>query len=587
MRISFSMDGVKNMDELYTYTVEKDRWGEDIATEHYCGDDYCEKIVKSVWDSLSAADWKHYKYIGSRDRIANETFILTAADDSQYQVSFAINTYRGKAARLEITLVAMETDTYDHRLESLKIALKNFLLPNWNQCTWLLDEQSAALCKEAYEKAFAVENTLRAFVSKVLIHFLGVNWLRKAGLEKNAASVDSLKGKFTQRVPEFDNINTDFLSMTLETLTSVVFQGIIYEDEIILSRNDYLQIQEMKEKGNIADFIKKRRSVYKRIWEDLFVPYVDDPAAFKAAVHNFIEDRNHIAHSKVLSWNAYQITLGDFSAITNLITSANTKFEQDETSDEVALTLEIEMEESQYDNEDYLRDRLSSETGIDILDEEEIKDWFDEVFHELYNSVYQQYHLDVCYDISDLSSNIGDLGFTISSPAVEDGSAKLKIIAEYSIDDDLGSDSTCEICVKRERGDEVCKAQIRFHNGDGYENEEGLMEAADSSEYDTVELDDLKEELFAAIESLNPYPEQLSTLVLENKGAVQFVGDCPCEQCGKCGVSINPDFLPIGKCCYCGFENEMVVCERCGELVNAVIAEQGFCPSCAACIEQQ
>ena len=114
----------------------------------------------------------------------------------------------------------------------------------------------------------------------------------------------------------------------------------------------------------------------------------------------------------------------------------------------------------------------------------------------------------------------------------------------YSIDDDLGSDSTCDICVKRENGDEVCKAQIRFHNGDGYENEEGLMEAADSSEYDTVELDDLKDELFAAIESLNPYPEQLSTLVLENKGAVQFVDDCPCEQCGKCGVSINPDFLP-------------------------------------------
>ena len=141
--------------------------------------------------------------------------------------------------------------------------------------------------------------------------------------------------------------------------------------------------------------------------------------------------------------------------------------------------------------------------------------------------------------------------------------------------------------MKRENGDEVCKAQIRFHNGDGYENEEGLMEAADSSEYDTVELDDLKDELFAAIESLNPYPEQLSTLVLENKGAVQFVDDCPCEQCGKCGVSINPDFLPIGKCCYCGFENEMVVCARCGEIVNAVIAEQDFCPSCAAYIERQ
>lgn len=586
MRISFSMDGVKNMDELYTYTLEKCRWGDDVTTEHYCGDDYCKRVVKNVWDNLPSADWKHYEYLGARERIANETFIFTAVDDSQYQVSFAINTYQGKAAHLEATLTATETGAYDHRLESLKIALKNSLLPNWYQCTWLLDEQSATLCKEAYEKAFAVENTLRAFASKVLIHFLGVNWLRKAGLEKNAASVDSLKIKFTQRVPEFDNINTDFLSMTLETLTGVMFNGVIYEDEIVLSRNDYAKIQKMKEKGNIADFIEKRRSVYKRIWEDLFVPYIDDPATFKVAVHDFIEDRNHIAHSKVLSWNAYQIVLRDFSTITNLITSADIKFEQDETSDEVALTLEIEMEELQ-DNEDYLRDRLSSETGIDILDEEEIKDWFDEIFHELYNSVYQQYHLDVCYDISDLSSDIGDLEFTISSPAVEDGSAKLKIIAEYSIDDDLGSDSICEICVKTEDGNEVCKAQIRFHNGNGYENEDGLMEAADSSEYDTVEMDDLKDELLAAIESLNPYPKKLSALALENKGAIQFVDDCPCEQCGKCGVSINPDFLPIGKCCYCGFENEMIECERCGEVVNAVTADQGFCPSCATYIEQQ
>lgn len=50
MRISFSMDGVKNMDELYTYTTEKGRWGEDIAIEHYCGDNYCKRVVKSVWD---------------------------------------------------------------------------------------------------------------------------------------------------------------------------------------------------------------------------------------------------------------------------------------------------------------------------------------------------------------------------------------------------------------------------------------------------------------------------------------------------------------------------------------------------------
>ena len=34
---------------------------------------------------------------------------------------------------------------------------------------------------------------------------------------------------------------------------------------------------------------------------------------------------------------------------------------------------------------------------MDILDEEEIINWFDEVLHDLFNIVYQQYHLDVCY----------------------------------------------------------------------------------------------------------------------------------------------------------------------------------------------
>lgn len=79
------------------------------------------------------------------------------------------------------------------KLESLKIALKDRLLRDWQQYTWLTDEQTAALCKSAYEKAFTIENNLRAFASKVLIHFLGVNWIKRAGLEKEAESVEALK----------------------------------------------------------------------------------------------------------------------------------------------------------------------------------------------------------------------------------------------------------------------------------------------------------------------------------------------------------------------------------------------------------
>ncbi len=573
MRISFSMDGIKNMDWLYTYTLENHPEFGDVRSEHYHGDDYCKNVIADMLKRLAASDWVEPKYLGSRKRIANETFILQSIDGSEYNISFGINTYNGEAARLEVTITAPETGCYDHKLEKLKIVLKNLLLPDWHQCTWLADEQSVALCKNAYEKTFEIENNLRAFASKVLIHFLGVDWIRKSGLEKEAESVDTLKEKFIQRVSEFDDINTDFLSMTLETLVKVMFEGIVYEEEITLSKQDYAKIQELgcksKVPGNrIAEYIKGRRITYKNIWNDLFAPYIDDQNAFKTAIHNFIEDRNHVAHSKILSWSAYQVILSDFAKIRSLILEADNKFVDNEASDEVVQTWEAEQEEVENDAE-YFRDRLASESGIDILDEDTIRDWFDEVLHELFNVIYQKYHLDVCYEISDfVTPDEKEIMFTISCPAVDDGSAKIEVSAEYYIDDDLGSDSICYISARYGDESEICKAEIRFHNGNGCESEEGIMEATESSEYDTLELDDFQDELLAAIESLNPYPKKLDALSYENKGTVQFVADFPCEQCGKFGVSIYKAFLPVGRCCYCGFENEMEECEHCSKLVD-------------------
>lgn len=592
MRILFSMDGIKNLDHLYTWTMEPSEEFGEIRTEHYHGDDYCKTVVADVLKILTSSEWAEHKHLGSHDRIANEAFALFSTLGLEYNISFAISTYNGEAARLEISITAPEMASYDQRLEDLKIALKNRLLPDWQECTWLVDEQSALLCKEAYAKAFSVENNLRAFASKVLIHFLGVNWIRRAGLEKEAESVEKLKNKFVQRVPEFDNINADFLSMTLETLVKVIFKGVIYKDDVVLNRQDYTETQRMGARkntsaSNLADFIRNRRTVDKRIWDDLFARYTDEHEKFKAAIHDFIEDRNHVAHSKMLSQRAYQMVLRNFDSLDSLISSANAKFENKETPHEVFQTWMAEQDEAEYERE-YYRERLAGETGMDILDKSEIENWFDDTLHELFGAVYQRYHLDICYEVSDFIAPAGGgIAFSVACPAVEDGSARIDINTEYSIDDDLGEDSICYIVAKNGVEEQVCKAEIHFHNGDGREGEEGIMEATDNSEYDVSELDDFRDELFNAIEALNPYPIQLDVLNYENKGAVQFVADFSCEQCGKHGVSINEAFLPIGRCCYCGFENELEKCERCGELVDTDTLERGFCPSCAAYVDKQ
>lgn len=592
MRISFSMDGIRNMDQLYTKTTEYNPELGETHVEHYHGDDYCKSVINDVLNTLTHTDLMKQKYLGSCGRIANENFVLLSSDASVYEISFEVNTYKGEAARLEITIIAPEIESYDHRLEKLKIALKNRLLPDWYQCTWLADEQAAELCKNAYEKTFVIENNLRAFASKVLIHFLGVDWIKKAGLEKEAESVNALKEKFVKRVSDFDNINTDFLSMTLETLIGIMFKGVVYQDNIILNRQEYKNIQLMgtgkkATENNIAKYIKSLRTVDTQIWDNLFIPYIDDPDAFKIVAHDFIEDRNHVAHSKVLTWSAYQVILRDFEKMNSLILSADARFEHEETSDEVIQTWQVEHETDEY-KRGYYRERLANETGMDILNEDKIKNWFDEVLHNLFDLVYQRYHFDICYEISDLvlPSESG-IVFSISCPVVEDGSAKIDIISEYSIEDDLGEDSVCYIVAKDGAERDISKVEVRFHNGHGYEGEEGIMEVTDNTEYYTSELDNFQNDLFDAIESLNPYLKKLDALSYENKGAVQFVADFPCEQCGKLGVSIDESFLAVGRCCYCGYENELVKCVRCGKMVNAYLIENDLCPSCADYINSQ
>lgn len=45
------------------------------------------------------------------------------------------------------------------------------------------------------------------------------------------------------------------------------------------------------------------------------------------------------------------------------------------------------------------------------------------------------------------------------------------------------------------------------------------------------------------------------------KGDNAWTADFACIQCGKFGVSINEEFLPIGRCCYCGWDNELEKCD--------------------------
>lgn len=594
MLIKFLMDDVKDMSYLYSITKMESDHNTEMTVQHYTGGDYCKAVLETVCDNVKFLGRENISYLGSLGRIANETFKITSHDGLLYKVCFTIDTYGEKIARMEVSVSSEEFEgqDYDHQLEELKIALKDRLLVDWGSCTWLIDDQSTRLCKEAFEKASVVENELRAFVSKVLILYLGINWIKNPGLEKIDESVQNLAEKYTNSVPEFRNINTDFLSMTLETLSAVLFEGVIYDQEVRLSNKEYLELQRICNKngasaGNVAEYLKKRRQPVAKLWDKYFVQFFDDSDSLKKAIHDFIEDRNHVAHSKVLSWNAYGIMLKDFEKMELLLEFANEKYEEIVQSEEIIDTREA-MEENQFYEQQYHRERVEMETGMDILSEEAILEWFDKVIYELYSDIYQRYHLDVEFEVSDyyhLGSNY--MSFYVSCPVEDDRTLTIKVSAEWSIDDELSADSTCVVSVCSANEDIIDSAEIYFHNGNGSEGENGLMEATDNTEYDASEIDGLKEMLIDAIENLNPYPAKLQALEYDSKGAERYVSDYPCEQCGKMGISIREDFLPIGKCCYCGYEHEMENCFRCDELVSIGEMINGFCPACKVYIDEQ
>lgn len=110
------------------------------------------------------------------------------------------------------------------------------------------------------------------------------------------------------------------------------------------------------------------------------------------------------------------------------------------------------------------------------------------------------------------------------------------------------------------------------------------MCVADSdSEYDDTEVHDFLEDLIAYIEDdLNPYVKQVSAMEYEyvRHGGESPVADFPCQECGKEGVSITEDLLPVGKCCYCGYENEIHICELCGTVYDDYGGDEHLCNGC-------
>lgn len=343
MIIEILFSGIKNITKLYkSKEVEYSDFEEMPVTEtEYLGKEYCEKVLADVVGEFE--EERSIDYIGCLQRIASEEFDFCLSE-SKYRASFTIDTYGDSKARLKVKLEQIEPrEEYDMLLEQFKIAIKNRLISDWDRCIWMTDEQSEALCTTLYPMVFEAENEMRVLVNKVLICHIGVDWIKKIGMEKYDSSYENLVKDFRRISPQYEGVDDTFFSMTLETMIEIIKKGKIYDENIAISSADWNALNEKKNKSAdaVLGYIQKKRKVKVDIWKDIFEQYFNFESS---VITDFIKNRNHIAHNKLLNWISMQKIKQNVELLKSYIKIADQKFEESDLSEEQYMTINAQQE---------------------------------------------------------------------------------------------------------------------------------------------------------------------------------------------------------------------------------------------------
>lgn len=628
MIIEFLFSEIKDKSKIYIEECQKTRSIViddviDVINSEYVGKEYCKNSMDSICNNLSGLI-KGFDYKGAIDQIANESFEIVS-NITTYTVNCKIETFDKTKSRMLIRIISAEKNEnikldekeiisndsdipvgYDLALEKLKLEIKNEFRADWENCIWIKDEQSELLCSLLYPYIFRAENKIRALANKILIFELGNNWIKSPGLEKYAESCKNLSDEFRSKEPAFKDVDDVFISMTLETLFEVIQKGEVYESPFQLTQeqfNELLSIISKGNKENSLNWIKKKRLVKKKLWEDIFKVYFSDTENSQQIITDFILNRNHIAHNKPITSIAYKKMKKSFEDFDQMVTVANQKFDESVQSEEFYLTVDIlneeafaEEQQKEYEQR-YFRERVSGETGVEILQHDEILDLFIEKAESLYQELNDKYYWDDCFKISSMYAiekcEEWQTLLTIICNANEEHYIDVQVC--IIIDDSMDGDSVmllryvhhAEKNIIYSTNDNDVDYAINYHNGNAYEDqEEGKIELCSESALDESEQSQFIEALDDAIEELNPY-ERVKTQMEESAirdGGERPVADFECFVCGKNGVSISEEFYKLGHCCYCGTDNEIKTCQRCGEAY--VDGDSDFCENCLSYIEK-
>ena len=482
--IEFKMIEIKDLSKIQKRKMVKDDIFEaDVEQVEDIADEYCKDIMARI-EALSAPDCK-VKYIGCTDRIGNFEFKVTH-NDVEYTVIFQMDTYEWNRqftikigySQIHIGIPVPEmrerVNGYDHFLERLKIGIKNALIRDWYKCVWIKDSQSLELSKEVYSDIYMAENELRAFISRIMIEHFGIEWHDRPEFYKLKASIEENGVIIKRNVPNFNNIDINLYTVTLEKLMDTV-KADIYSDVMQDSPEMQKLIKErifattqLDKMKSALDFLKNRDVKKYNIWGNFFLPLIADPVKWEELLTSFIANRNHVAHNKLLDYMSKETMLSDTREFRRFIREAVIKFDEENCSEEVEETLQAIADQREYEQEARM-EIIESESGVKIRSRKEIlklfQDTIDEIYTHAANKVYFDEGMEVLGECKLQDTVDEQLLLSITGRS---GKA-LEIYGVVDIDDSEGATSVMQI--RMYNADEnIVNGDIEYVNGEAEYN---------------------------------------------------------------------------------------------------------------------
>lgn len=482
--IEFKMIEIKDLSKIQKRKIVKDDIFEaDVEQVEDIADVYCQGIMARI-ETLFGSDCK-VKYIGCTDRIGNFEFKVSYID-VEYTVIFQMDTYEWNRQftikigysqiRVGIPVPQMSEKIagYDHFLEKLKISIKNSLIRDWYKCVWIKDNQSLELSRDVYSDIYMAENELRAFVSRIMIEHFGIDLHDRPEFYKLKASIEENAVIIKRNVPNFNNIDVNLYTVTLEKLMDTVMLD-VYSDAMQDSPEMQKLIKErifattqLDKMKSALDFLKNRYVKKYNIWEKFFKPLIADPVKWEELLTSFIANRNHVAHNKLLDYMSKETMLSDTREFRRFIREAVIKFDEENCSEEVEETLQAIADQREYEQEARM-EIIESESGVKIRSRKEIlklfQDTIDEIYTDAVNKVYFDEGIEVLGECKLQDTVDEQLLFSVT---VRSGK-ELEIYGVIDIDDSEGTASVMQIRVYN-ADENIVNGDIEYVNGEAEYN---------------------------------------------------------------------------------------------------------------------